>query len=107
LVHEWPDLAGEWRQVRGHLLHHNIERLDEFWHKQTGYALAEARILAGAGQRARWRTFVGAPAREFWRRYVRLGGWRDGWLGLFLCGALAWFEVVRTSFLVLLAGRRA
>jgi glycosyltransferase involved in cell wall biosynthesis len=107
LVHEWPHLEGATGRLRSHLLHYNIERLDEFWHKQTRYALAEARILASEGQRVRWRTFVGAPAREFWRRYVRLGGWRDGLLGLFLCGALAWFEVVRTGFRVLLAGRRA
>jgi glycosyltransferase involved in cell wall biosynthesis len=107
LVHEWPHLDGAAGQLRGHLLHHNIERLDEFWHKQTRYALAEARILAHEGQPVRWRTFVGAPAREFWRRYVRLGGWRDGWLGLFLCGALAWFEIVRTGFRVLLEERRA
>ncbi|NJO07573.1 MAG: glycosyltransferase family 2 protein, partial [Chloroflexaceae bacterium] len=86
-----------------HLLHNNIERLDEFWQKQARYALAEARMLYQAGRRTRLRNFIGAPAREFWRRYVRLGGWRDGALGLFLCGSLAWFEVVKFGMLTLLS----
>jgi glycosyltransferase involved in cell wall biosynthesis len=102
LVHELVHLDGAAGYLNGHLLHYNIERLDEFWPKQTGYALAEARTLYGAGQRTRWRNFLGAPTREFWRRYVTLGGWRDGGLGLFLCASLAWFEVVKYGFLYLL-----
>jgi glycosyltransferase involved in cell wall biosynthesis len=102
LVHERATLRGDTATLRHHLLHYNIERLGEFWHKQTGYALAEARMLARAGRRTRWRNFAGAPAREFWRRYVQLGGWRDGLLGIFLCGSLAWFEVVKFGYLRLL-----
>jgi hypothetical protein len=61
--------------------------------------------LHGEGRRVRWRNFLGAPAREFVRRYLRLGGWRDGALGLFLCAALAWFEVVKFAMLRLLGAR--
>lgn len=99
LVHEWARLDGPTGKLRAHLLHYNIAGLGEFWQKQTHYALAEARTLYLGGRRMRWRNFVGAPVREFWRRYVRLGGWRDGGLGLFLCGSLAWFEVVKFAFL--------
>lgn len=106
LVHEVAILDGTEQQLGGHLLHINIERLSEFWHKQTAYALAEARILANVGRHVRHRTFVGAPAREFWRRYVQLGGWHDGALGLFLCGSLAWFEIVKYGFLLLLQSPR-
>ncbi|NJN68221.1 MAG: glycosyltransferase family 2 protein [Chloroflexaceae bacterium] len=103
LVHEVAGHEGAAGTLNGHLLHINIECLGEFWQKQTNYALAEARMLARAGRRTRWRNFVGSPLREFWRRYVRLGGWRDGPLGFFLCASLAWFEVVKYSFLLLLA----
>jgi glycosyltransferase involved in cell wall biosynthesis len=96
LVHEFPLLDGEAGLLKGHLLHYNIDRLGEFWRKQTEFARKEADTLLGEGVRARRRTFLGAPAREFRRRFVRLGGWRDGALGLFLCGALAFFEVVKT-----------
>ncbi len=99
LVHELVQVQGATRILTGHLLHYNIERLGEFWQKQIEYALAEARTLAGTGQRVRGRNFLGAPAREFWRRYVALGGWRDGRLGLFLCGSMAWFELVRCGFM--------
>jgi glycosyltransferase involved in cell wall biosynthesis len=101
-VHESAHLDGVPGYLDGHMLHHNIESLGEFWHKQSGYALAEARTLYLAGRRARWRNFPGAPLREFWRRYVLLSGWRDGLLGLFLCGSLAWFEVVKFGCLRLL-----
>jgi glycosyltransferase involved in cell wall biosynthesis len=105
LVHERAELDGSLGTLEGHLLHLNIENLAEFWHKQTIYALAEARILQSEGRRARWRNFVGAPAREFWRRYIGLGGWRDGLLGVFLCSALAWFELVKFGFLRVLPPR--
>ncbi len=106
LVHEVARLAGEVATLDAHMLHINIEQVGEFWHKQCRYALAEARTLYMQGHRARWRGFVGAPVREFWGRYVRLGGWRDGGLGLALCGAMGWFALVRTACLYLLAGRR-
>lgn len=108
LVHEVVHVAGSCGYVQQHLLHHNIDRLDEFWCKQSRYALAEARMLQQSGRWARGRNYVGAPLREFYRRYVQLGGWRDGALGLFLCAALAWFEIVKFACLRLLqapAGR--
>jgi glycosyltransferase involved in cell wall biosynthesis len=107
LVHEFAELAGEAGTLRGHLTHLNIEGLGELWRKQTGYALAEARAMAARGRRARARNFVGAPARELWRRYILLGGWRDGPIGLFLCASLAWFELVTFAFLLVIAPREA
>ena len=95
LVHELVRLDGPAAYLGGHLLHLNIERLDELWRKQTSYAIQEAQTLYLAGRRARWRNFVGAPLREFHRRYVALGGWRDGALGLFMCATLAYFEWVK------------
>jgi glycosyltransferase involved in cell wall biosynthesis len=95
LVHELVLLDGPAAYLDNHLLHLNIERLDELWRKQTSYAIQEAQTLHLAGRRARWRNFVGAPLREFHRRYIPLGGWRDGALGLFLCATLAYFEWVK------------
>jgi hypothetical protein len=95
LVHEFAQLDGAAGYLQGHLLHLNIERLDELWRKQTDYALQEAQTLYLAGGRARWRNFVGAPLREFRRRYLALGGYRDGSVGLLLCATLAYFEWVK------------
>jgi glycosyltransferase involved in cell wall biosynthesis len=99
LVHELVLLEGPAAYLDHHLLHLNIERLDELWRKQTSYAIQEAQTLHLAGRRARWRNFAGAPLREFHRRYVKLGGWRDGPLGLFLCATLAYFEWVKFAHL--------
>lgn len=104
-VHEYADLDGSAGYLQGHLIHHNIDQLGELWQKQSRYALAEARTLAAAGRRARPRNFIGAPAREFVRRYLQLGGWRDGLLGLFLCATLAWFEVVKFAILATIGDR--
>src|SRR5262245_13690159 len=95
LVHEYADLDGAAGYLTQHLLHLNIERLDELWRKQTSYAIQEAQTLYLAGRRARWRNFAGAPLREFYRRYIKLGGWRDGPIGLLMCGTLAYFELVK------------
>ena len=106
-VHEYAELAGEAGTLRGHLIHQNIEGLGELWAKQSRYALAEARTLHLAGRRFRWRNLLGGPVRELWRRYVALGGWRDGALGLSLCATLAWFALVKFLFLRALAVRVA
>jgi glycosyltransferase involved in cell wall biosynthesis len=95
LVHEYAELNGEAGYLTQHLLHLNIERLDELWRKQTSYAIQEAQTQYLAGRRARWRNFVGAPLREFYRRSITLGGWRDGPIGLLMCGTLAYFEWVK------------
>lgn len=95
LVHEVAQLDGPIGSLEGHIYHLNIEHVDELWRKQSGYAIQEAQMLYVAGRRARWRNFVGAPLREFYRRYVVLQGYRDGLLGLFLCATLAYFEGVK------------
>jgi glycosyltransferase involved in cell wall biosynthesis len=95
LVHEVAELVGPAGTLHGHLEHLNIERLDELWRKQTSYALQEAQTLALAGRSARWRSLLGAPAREFYRRFFQLEGYRDGMLGLLLCGTLEYFALVR------------
>lgn len=99
LVHEYAELDGAAGYLHCHLLHLNIEHLDELWRKQTSYAIQEAQTLHRAGRRARWRNFAGAPLREFARRYIRLNGYRDGALGLFLCATLAYFELVKFAHL--------
>lgn len=95
LVHEFATLDGPAGRMQGHLVHVNIERLDELWRKQRSYAVQEAQTLLLSGAPVRWRTFIGAPVREFYRRFVTLHGYRDGALGLLLCATIAYFEVVK------------
>lgn len=99
VVHEVAEITGDTARLNGHLLHINIERMGELLAKQRAYALHEAQIMHQSGRHSRWRNFVGAPAREFYRRYVQLGGWRDGRVGLLMCATLATFETVKFTHL--------
>ncbi len=90
-VHEVVALAGAAGHLRAPLIHYNYATWTQFHQKQRLYAAYEARILAGRGIRARPHNFVLQPLREFRRRFVTLGGWRDGWPGLRLALLLAWY----------------
>lgn len=73
------------------LIHYNYESLAQFHAKQQQRERFEAATLHRQGVRLRPHTFVLQPLREFWRRYVTLGGYRDGWHGLRLCLLLAYY----------------
>jgi len=90
-VHEVVELAGESRHLSQPLLHYNYLTWQQFDRKQRAYAGYEARILAARGVRPRPHNFVLQPMREFRRRFITLGGWRDGGFGLQLALRLAWW----------------
>ena len=102
-VHEFAELDGESEYLHEHMLHINIEQVDELLLKQRSYAIQEAHMLYHEGRRARLRNLVGAPVREFHRRYLGLSGYKDGSLGLFLCATMAYFEFVKYIHLMGLA----
>ena len=51
----------------------------------------EAGIRLKQGVRPKPWTYITQPLREFWRRYVRLGGYRDGLVGLLLAALIAYY----------------
>ena len=53
------------------------------------YARIESDILRERGVKPWPHKFIRQPLREFWRRYVTLQGYKDGWLGLKLAVLLA------------------
>ena len=91
-VHEVVLLDGPSATVREPLIHRNYDRWGEFTDRQRDYAERHARDLAVRGVRTRPWTPFSMPVREFRRRFVTLGAWRDGALGLALSGAMAWYE---------------
>jgi (heptosyl)LPS beta-1,4-glucosyltransferase len=96
-VHELVVLDGPDAYLSERLLHFNYHNLRQFLAKQRVYAQLEADGLLAQGTTFRARSLVGQPLREFMRRYVQLGGWGDGPLGLFLCAALAYFAYRRVQ----------
>ncbi|MBI1800678.1 MAG: glycosyltransferase family 2 protein [Chloroflexi bacterium] len=99
-VHETVVLDGDADTLKGHLTHINYESLSEFVRKQKIYAQIEAEGLVGRSAHRRLRSVVFQPLREFYRRYVSLSGFRDGWRGLVLSVLMAWYtlEVHRVAW---------
>jgi len=90
-VHETVILEGEAGYLQAHLIHYNYDTLTHFRQKQSRYLDFEARILHRQGIRPRPWTFFSMPLREFWRRFVRLKGYRDGAIGFLLCSLMGWY----------------
>ncbi|MEN6478890.1 MAG: glycosyltransferase family 2 protein [Anaerolineales bacterium] len=89
-VHEVVLLAGPEGYLTEPLIHYNYRDVAQFTAKQRQYVQLEAQIRFQDGIRPRPWTFVLQPLREFWRRYVSLQGYRDGWPGLRLCALVAY-----------------
>ena len=90
-VHEVAVVDGPVGHLREPLVHFNYASLREFVAKQERYCPLEAQRWLAVYGPPRTRALVGQPAREFWRRYVTLQGYRDGPLGLVLSVLLAYY----------------
>ena len=90
-VHEVVLLDGDAGHLANAMIHFNYDDWGQFHAKQKRYAHFESRILRERGVRPWPHKFVRQPLREFWRRYVTLGGYRDGWIGLKLAALLGYY----------------
>ncbi|MBI2953399.1 MAG: glycosyltransferase family 2 protein [Chloroflexi bacterium] len=93
-VHEVVRLDGEAGYLAIPFVHYNYDNVRQFLAKQELYSTFEARILHERGVRARPHNFVLQPLRALKRRYLDLGGFRDGGHGLLLSILLAYYEFV-------------
>jgi (heptosyl)LPS beta-1,4-glucosyltransferase len=90
-VHELVLFDGPDGHLQNTLTHYNYDSIGQFVAKQERYTDIAARQLFEEGKRARLRSFVGQPAREFVRRFLTLQGYRDGLHGLLLSLLLAYY----------------
>jgi glycosyltransferase involved in cell wall biosynthesis len=95
LVHEQVLLDGPSDHLHERLLHFNYASLRQFGAKQRQYTRLEAEELRAQGVHFRRRALVGQPLRELGRRYLALGGWRDGAVGLILALAMSYYAFQR------------
>jgi glycosyltransferase involved in cell wall biosynthesis len=108
VVHELAVVDGPVGYLSEPLVHFNYRSLGEFIRKQERYCALEAQRWLATFGCPRPRALLGQPAREFWRRYVELQGFREGGLGLVLSLVLAYYAG-KAVFLArrLSAGRQA
>ena len=93
IVHEVVDLKGQAGYLRNPLLHYNYSTLGEFMERQRHYARMEAVNRLRQEVRIKPQNYILQPWRQFWRRYVTLEGYREGWLGLLLSALLGYYEL--------------
>jgi glycosyltransferase involved in cell wall biosynthesis len=98
-VHELVLVDGGDCMLTEPLIHLNYARRREFLSKQANYTRLRAQQATRRGFRPRRRAYLSAPARELWRRFVTLHGYRDRLTGLFLALAVA-AEEVRACWLI-------
>jgi len=97
-VHEVVVIDGSSRRLREPIIHLNYANRREFIVKQRAYTFQRVQ-QSPATAAPRRRAYLGGPARELWRRFVRMKGYRDGLTGLFLAGVLA-LEEARAVWLL-------
>lgn len=90
-VHEEPIVDGRVGYLDAAFVHLNYRGLGEFVRKQERYCRLDAQRWLLTYGKPRRRAILGQPLREFWRRYVALRGYREGLLGVALCGILAFY----------------
>jgi glycosyltransferase involved in cell wall biosynthesis len=88
-VHEVPIVDGSTGTLTEPLIHFNYDSWGQFFRKQRRYAAFDAAALHASGRKARLKSVIGQPLREFKRRYVDYQGYKDGLLGLALSLAMA------------------
>ncbi|MFO7322495.1 MAG: glycosyltransferase family 2 protein [Chloroflexota bacterium] len=91
-VHELVVLDGQEGTLTKPFLHYNYKTVAQFHAKQERYARLEAQTMFEKGIVPKPRNFVLQPLRQFWWRFITLGGIREGFHGLRLCTYLAWYE---------------
>jgi len=93
-VHELVQVQGEEAQLANPLIHINYTTIAEFIEKQYRYTKFDAGILYKEGLQPRPQNFILQPIRQFFWRYVHLGGWREGVHGLRLSAMMGYFQIV-------------
>ena len=75
------------------IVHFNYINLTHFIEKLNRYASIEANQAFARGERASFRRALTSSAREWASRYLRHGGTREGWRGLYLTAMMSMYRI--------------
>ncbi|MBX3062561.1 MAG: glycosyltransferase family 2 protein [Anaerolineae bacterium] len=92
-VHELVIVDGQSSVLETPLTHYNYQTWNQFFRKQERYTDYEARELLAQGVRVKPQNYVLQPLRAFYRRFITLDGYLDGFHGLRLSAIMAYYEL--------------
>jgi glycosyltransferase involved in cell wall biosynthesis len=87
IVHRPHLFDGRLGHLHNPIIHYMCDSLSEFIHKMEFYTSQEAEFYSQSGRPFKLRNLLIGTPRQFFKRYVRLQGFRDGMAGLIMCGA--------------------
>ncbi len=90
-VHEQVPHGERYGVLRHCIRHYSHRDIAEFLTKLNGYTDREAAARVAEGKSHSTAKMVLSALRDFGRRYVALGGWRDGTVGLVLAVLMAFY----------------
>lgn len=77
------------------LIHYAYDDVETFVHRTLGkYGTIEAEDRLLAGESYSWWKMARAPFKEFWLRFVRVGGYKDGMHGFVLALLMACYRCI-------------
>lgn len=99
-VHEMIKVDGETGYLKGELIHHHYQTINEFIEKHYRiYAPNEASQLIEAGYKFNWLDSLRMPFNEFMSRFFAREGYKDGFHGLMLSLLMAFYHFLIFSIL--------
>jgi glycosyltransferase involved in cell wall biosynthesis len=98
-VHESIQLYGDTRRLHSEIHHHSYRSLADHQARIVKYAALGARELARHGKTASWLDLAGRPAWAWFRQYLLMGGFVDGWRGHLAARSTAWSVYLRYALL--------
>lgn len=93
-LHRLLDVAGRVGLIGADLIHVPHQAVWDYAQKRNFYSEHDARLLFDRREPFRARRMLLAPAREFTRQYLFMGGWLDGVAGFLIATHGGWSELL-------------
>jgi len=94
-VHESVQVDGVVEKLRGEILHHSYEDIDDHVAKLNRYAELAARQMRETGRKRSLSAAVVLPPLVFLKNYIVKGGFRDGSVGLIVSSMNAFYVYLK------------
>ena len=86
-------------KLKGDLLHYSFYSHEELVNRSAGYARQAAEAMLKTGKKYSGFKLIVSPFFRFWKDYIFLGGFRDGFEGLVICAVAAYYTFLKYMYL--------